>query len=156
MNFKTWRCNPTTPCQHFCQDTNSMQDLYVRVSDVAGRDSSRDKSLKMVPLWSADLTLNVRRRVRQIDIFPNDLNGTSRECRVICRKGGSYITAIAGYFVSTCQHKTYLSHLLNIPASRQLLLTYDQGEVAVSYRWTGWVWGIIGWSSRRQENYRLF
>ena len=33
---------------------------------------------------------------------------------------------------------------------------YDREEPAVSYRWTGWVWKIIGWSSRLQENYRPF
>ena len=32
----------------------------------------------------------------------------------------------------------------------------DQGEPAVSYRWTGWVGEITGWSSRLQENYRSF
>ena len=30
----------------------------------------------------------------------------------------------------------------------------DRGEPAVSYKWTGWVWGITGWSWRLQENYR--
>ena len=30
-------------------------------------------------------------------------------------------------------------------------------EPAVSYAWTGWVWGLAGWSSwRLQENYRSF
>ena len=33
---------------------------------------------------------------------------------------------------------------------------YDRGEPAVSYKWTGWVWEITGWSSRLQENYRSF
>ena len=34
---------------------------------------------------------------------------------------------------------------------------YDWGEPAVSYKWTGWVWEITGWSSRLlQENYRPF
>ena len=33
--------------------------------------------------------------------------------------------------------------------SRALVLTYDPGEPAVSYRWTGW-------SSRLQENHRSF
>ena len=32
----------------------------------------------------------------------------------------------------------------------------DRGEPAVSYKWTGWVWEITGWSSRLQENYRSF
>ena len=36
------------------------------------------------------------------------------------------------------------------------VLSYDQGEPAVSYRWTGWVWEITGWSSRLQKNYRSF
>ena len=35
------------------------------------------------------------------------------------------------------------------------LPVYDPGEPAVSYRWTGWVWKITGWSSRLQENYLL-
>jgi hypothetical protein len=30
------------------------------------------------------------------------------------------------------------------------------GEPAVSYRWTGWIWEITGWSSRLQENYPSF
>ena len=34
--------------------------------------------------------------------------------------------------------------------------TYDWGELAVSYRWTGWVWEITSWRSRMQENYRSF
>ena len=38
----------------------------------------------------------------------------------------------------------------------QIPTTYDQGELAVSYRWTGWVWEKTGWSSRLQENYRSF
>ena len=33
---------------------------------------------------------------------------------------------------------------------------YDQGEPAVSHRWTGWVWETTGWGSRLQENYRSF
>ena len=34
---------------------------------------------------------------------------------------------------------------------------YDGGDPAVSYRWTGWVWGISGRSSSRlQENYASF
>ena len=33
---------------------------------------------------------------------------------------------------------------------------YDRGEPAVSYRWSGWVWEITGWSWRLQENYRSF
>ena len=32
----------------------------------------------------------------------------------------------------------------------------DRGEPVVSYRWTGWVWEITGWSSRLQENYPSF
>ena len=36
----------------------------------------------------------------------------------------------------------------------QSFWNYDPGEPAVSYRWTGWVWEIIGSSSRLQENYR--
>ena len=32
----------------------------------------------------------------------------------------------------------------------------DRGEPAVSYKWTGWVWEITGWSWRLQENYRSF
>ena len=29
-----------------------------------------------------------------------------------------------------------------------------ENQMLCSYRWTGWVWGITGWSSRLQENYR--
>ena len=29
--------------------------------------------------------------------------------------------------------------------------SYDGGEPAVSYKWTGWVWGITGWSSSRLQ-----
>ena len=37
------------------------------------------------------------------------------------------------------------------------VMLHDRGELAVSYKWTGRVWGITGWSSSRlQENYRLF
>ena len=32
----------------------------------------------------------------------------------------------------------------------------DRGEPVVSYRWTGWVWEITGWSSRLQEKYWSF
>ena len=35
-------------------------------------------------------------------------------------------------------------------------LPYDRGEPVVSYKWTGWVWELTGWSSRLQENYRSF
>jgi len=34
------------------------------------------------------------------------------------------------------------------------LLSNERGESAVSCNWTGWVWGIIGWSSRLLENYQ--
>ena len=34
--------------------------------------------------------------------------------------------------------------------------TYDQGEPAVSDKWTGWIWKITGWNSRLQENYQSF
>jgi hypothetical protein len=30
------------------------------------------------------------------------------------------------------------------------------GDPTASYRWTGWVWEITGWSSRLQENYWSF
>ena len=33
---------------------------------------------------------------------------------------------------------------------------YDRGELAVSYRGTGWVWEITGSSSGLKENYRSF
>jgi hypothetical protein len=33
---------------------------------------------------------------------------------------------------------------------------YDRGELAASYRWTGWVREITGWSSRLQETYQSF
>ena len=36
------------------------------------------------------------------------------------------------------------------------VLSYDRGEPAVNYRWTGWVWEITGWSSRLQENCRSY
>ena len=29
--------------------------------------------------------------------------------------------------------------------------TYDRGEPTVTYKWTGWVWKITGWSSRLLE-----
>ena len=35
-------------------------------------------------------------------------------------------------------------------------LLYDRGKPAVSYKWTGWVCEITGWSARRQENYWSF
>ena len=35
-------------------------------------------------------------------------------------------------------------------------MIYDRGEPAVSYKWTGWVWDITGWSSRLHENYQSF
>ena len=39
---------------------------------------------------------------------------------------------------------------------KNFLGTYDQGEPAVNYRWTGWVWEITGWSSRLWKNYDQF
>ena len=36
------------------------------------------------------------------------------------------------------------------------ILSNDQGEPAVSYWWTGWVWEITSWSSKLQENHRSF
>ena len=30
----------------------------------------------------------------------------------------------------------------------------EQGEPTASYKWTNWVWKIVGWSSRLQENER--
>jgi hypothetical protein len=38
----------------------------------------------------------------------------------------------------------------NLPGHR----SDSRGDPAVSYRWTRWVWEIIGGSSRLQENYR--
>ena len=37
-----------------------------------------------------------------------------------------------------------------------LVMINDRGKPAVSYRWTGWVWEITGWSSRLQGNHRSF
>ena len=37
-----------------------------------------------------------------------------------------------------------------------ILRTTAREEPAVSYRWTGRVWEITGWSSRLRENYRPF
>jgi hypothetical protein len=33
----------------------------------------------------------------------------------------------------------------------RFICTNDRGEMAVSYRWTGWVWDVTDWSSRLQE-----
>ena len=38
----------------------------------------------------------------------------------------------------------------------KLVGIYDQGGPAISYKWTGWVWEITGWSSRLQVNYWSF
>jgi hypothetical protein len=38
------------------------------------------------------------------------------------------------------------------PKSVRWLSYNEQGEPAAIYRWTGWVWGITGWSSRLLEN----
>ena len=38
--------------------------------------------------------------------------------------------------------------LLPLPKGCLRLPTTARGDPAVSYRWTGWVWGISGWSSR--------
>ena len=35
-----------------------------------------------------------------------------------------------------------------------MILDYDRGAPAVSYRWTGRVWEITGWCSRLHENYQ--
>ena len=59
-------------------------------------------------------------------------------------------------------HQPMLFHLElplgNVRASQQelcwLVSSSDRGGPAVSYKWTGWVWVITGWSSRLQENYR--
>ena len=44
-----------------------------------------------------------------------------------------------------------ISSQMDAIGSRRLIkahfLSYDWGEPAVSYRWTGWVWEITGWSS---------
>ena len=42
------------------------------------------------------------------------------------------------------------------PYTCSLFHVNDWGELAVSYKWIGWVWGITSWSSKLQENYRLF
>jgi len=38
------------------------------------------------------------------------------------------------------------------PKSVRWLSYNEQGEPAAIYWWTGWVWGITGWSSRLLEN----
>jgi hypothetical protein len=45
---------------------------------------------------------------------------------------------------------------MKLEASLGQLVCNDWGEPPVSYKWTGWVWEIIGRSSRLQENYRSF
>ena len=45
--------------------------------------------------------------------------------------------------------ENWLWHMWSPPQWAQ---SNDQGEPAVSYRWTGWVWGITGWHRRLQEN----
>ena len=40
-----------------------------------------------------------------------------------------------------------------ITATRVELRNNDRGDSIVSYRWTGWVWEMTGWSSRLQKNY---
>ena len=42
---------------------------------------------------------------------------------------------------------------LQILGKAMFLQAYDRGEPAISYKWTGWVWEITGWSSKLQENY---
>ena len=43
---------------------------------------------------------------------------------------------------------------MKLEASLGQLVCNDWGEPAVSYKWTGRVWEITGWSSKLQENYR--
>ena len=50
--------------------------------------------------------------------------------------------------------KRYMETWVNVHFMQQL--AYDLGEPAVSYRWTGCVGEITGWSSSVQENYRSF
>jgi len=55
------------------------------------------------------------------------------------------------FFADCCGDDSDTSlHLGNLIAA--LSLINDRGEPAVSYRWTGWVWEITGWSSRLQED----
>ena len=64
-------------------------------------------------------------------------------------------------FSGTSPRKRFTSYRpLSQYCSRYLWVTIysiannDQGEPAVSYRWTGWVWETTGWSSRLQENHQ--
>ena len=43
-----------------------------------------------------------------------------------------------------------------IPIRHHVPYIYVQGELSISYRWTGWVREKTGWSWRRQENHQSF
>ena len=56
---------------------------------------------------------------------------------------------------SSIARSCLLPEFLPCPAS-SALASPPKGELAVGYRWTGWIWEITGWSWRLQENYRPF
>ena len=71
------------------------------------------------------------------------------------------------YHKQCCEHYVPASEITHTFGQKLLRIwlwsigkTYDRGEPAVSYRWTGWVWEITSWSSRVpsrvQENYQSF
>ena len=61
----------------------------------------------------------------------------------------SSIKSIKQMYSPSCKIFPYtIISSLSLPHA---LWIYDRGEPAISYRWTGWVWGIPGWSSRLQE-----
>ena len=45
---------------------------------------------------------------------------------------------------------TAFGHFL-LDSHKFMITAYDRREPVVSYRWTGWVWNTIGWSSRLQK-----
>ena len=47
-----------------------------------------------------------------------------------------------------------IARVPNSCEASMLLWSWARREPAVSYRWTGWVSEITGWSSRLEENYR--
>ena len=80
-----------------------------------------------------------------------------------------HAAAWSGYFLPLIKTSSWDFYNVNILTARILefsrllwtswrpLHTYDRGEPAVSYEWTGWIWEITNWwSSRLQENYRSF
>jgi hypothetical protein len=128
--------------------------------------SERDRTTSLNPINSPHSTMSI---VGRTFVFEQEIN--KHVCWITISKSGEVrfphwlLLILHRRFANATQGLDWFVSIESVEvgdheirtkltATHTYLQGYDRGEPAVSYRWTGWVWELTGWSSRLQENYQ--